>query len=431
MNSKIQSEIKELVEQQVISEGIASKIEAYYQSKKDNAPNRLFTVFGVLGALLVGLGIILILAHNWDDFSRSMKTFFAFFPLVIGHGFVGFSILKNKTKVWKEASGTFLFFAVGSSMSLISQIYNIPGSVSSFLLTWILLCAPLIYLLKSHMLAILHILFMTYYATDYGYSFLSSSNTPWFYILLLAIAVPYYLQLLKNNIDANITSIFNWLLPLSLIIVLGTFIDKIGEFGVLMYVCLFGLFYNIGKMPLFDNRKLRRNGYLILGSLGTIYMLIITSFDWLWKDRIKNTLDINSQEFYVSLVIFLMAFGVLVYSYSKSWIKRYNLSHYIFVIFSVIFFIGFGNKFIPLTLINLLILIIALITIKIGADKFHFGILNYGLLIIAILIVCRFFDTDMSFVLRGLLFVGFGLGFFLANYLMLKKQKERKLNVKN
>ena len=38
---------------------------------------------------------------------------------------------------------------------------------------------------------------------------------------------------------------------------------------------------------------------------------------------------------------------------------------------------------------------------------------------------CRFFDTNMSFVIRGLLFVAVGVGFFITNYVMLKKQKAR------
>ncbi|MBC3757873.1 DUF2157 domain-containing protein [Hyunsoonleella sp. SJ7] len=431
MNSKIQNDLKELVAQQVISQESALKIEAYYQSKKVDAPNRLFTVFGVLGALLVGLGIILILAHNWDNFSRGTKTFLAFLPLIIGQVAVGISILKKKSKVWKETSGTFLFFAVGASMSLISQIYNIPGDFSSFLLIWMFLCAPLIYLLKSNALAILHIVFMTYYAVDYGYSYMSYGKTPWYYVLLLVSVLPHYYLLIKRHLHANITSIFNWLFPLSVTIVLGTFTDDIDEFGFLMYVILFGLFYNIGKLPLFHQQKLRRNGYLIMGSLGTVFMLIMTSFDWLWVDISKTTFPMDSQGLYVSLVLLILTIGVLGYAVLKKGTTKFSLTHFSFAIFTLIFFSGFENEYIPQTLVNLLILGIALATIKRGADTFHFGVLNYGLLIIAILIVCRFFDTEMSFVLRGILFLGFGLGFFLTNYVMLKRQKEQKMNLKN
>lgn len=425
MNSKIKNDIEELVEAEVISNETALSIENYYKSKKVDAPNRLFTVFAVLGSTLVGLGIILILAHNWDHFSRPIKTIFAFAPLLIGQCIVGYSILKKKSATWKEASGVFLFFAVGSSIALVSQIYNIPGDFSSYMLTWILLCAPLVYLLKSNALAVLHIVFATNYACTFGY--FDGNKTPWMYILLLVILFPHYCQLLKQKPLHNITSIFNWLWPLSVIIVLGAFVTKSGEFGILMYVILFGLLYNIGKIPFFDNQKLRRNGYLVLGSLGTVYMLLLTSFEWLWDDVLRGNIEFNSQEFYVSMVLFLITLGVLIYSFLKKQIQNFNLFQYVFALFTVIFFIGLSGSIFPIILINIIILVLGIMAIKIGADKFHFGILNYGLLIITALIACRFFDTNMSFVIRGLLFVSVGVGFFLANYMMLKRQKSKEI----
>jgi len=42
-----------------------------------------------------------------------------------------------------------------------------------------------------------------------------------------------------------------------------------------------------------------------------------------------------------------------------------------------------------------------------------------------LLIICRFFDTNLSFVLRGLLFVLVGLGFFAMNYWMIRKRKQQ------
>ncbi len=422
MNSKLLNELPELIKNQVISEDIALKIRQYYLSKQSDGPNRLFTVFGVLGSLLVGLGIILIMAHNWDEFTRPVKTIFAFLPLVLGQLFAGYSILKKKSTTWKEASGTFLFFAVGSSIALVSQIYNIPGDLSSYILTWIVLCLPLVYLLKSNAVAILHIVFSTFYACNLGYGYESIGETPWLYLLLIAFLLPHYLQLLKHRPEANITSIFNWLLPLSLIITLGVFVEQNDDFGYLMYVILFGLFYNIGKIPSFDDQKLRRNGYLIFGSVGTVIMLLLTSFNWIWEFSMTKN-EFLSQEFYIALILFCLALAVLIYSYSKQWVKRFNLFHFVFIIFTLLFFVGMADNLIPTILVNILIFALGLVTIKIGTDKFHFGILNYGLLIITALVVCRFFDTDLSYVIRGLLFVSVGLGFFLTNYVMLKRKK--------
>tara|TARA_R110000744_G_scaffold171848_1_gene290353 strand:- start:391 stop:684 length:294 start_codon:yes stop_codon:yes gene_type:complete len=97
----------------------------------------------------------------------------------------------------------------------------------------------------------------------------------------------------------------------------------------------------------------------------------------------------------------------------------------------MLYVFGLNIPIIGTIAVNLMVLALGITTIKIGADKFHFGILNYGLIIITALVVCRFFDTNMSFVIRGLLFVFVGLGFFLTNYIMLKKQKSRVESLKH
>lgn len=162
MKSKLVEELPELIRNQVISEEVAINIRNYYVTRQADSPNKLFTVFGVLGSLLVGLGIILIFAHNWDGFSRLLKTVLAFFPLILGQLLTAYAIFREKSSVWKEATGTFLFFAVGSSIALISQIYNIPGDLGTYVLTWIVLCFPLIYILKSNAVAMLHIVLSTF-----------------------------------------------------------------------------------------------------------------------------------------------------------------------------------------------------------------------------------------------------------------------------
>ncbi|MEO5789939.1 DUF2157 domain-containing protein [Gelidibacter sp.] len=422
MKSRLVDELPELVRNKVISEEVAIKILGYYQSQESETPNKLFAIFGVLGSLLVGLGIILILAHNWDYFSRALKTGLALFPLILGQVLAGYAILKKKSGTWKEASGTFLFFTVGSSIGLVSQIYNIPGDLSTYVLIWILLCLPLIYLLKSNAVAMLHIAFSTFYAVSIGYGFNGLSEAPWIYVLLLALLMPHYLQLLKHQSEANVTSIFNWLLPLSVIITLGTFLERYGDLGYLTYIILFGLFYNIGKLPIFDDRKLRRNGYLIFGSVGTVVMLLICSFIGIWNFDSGSDLFV-SKEFLMTLLLFGVTLALLIYLYSKQWMKQFNLFHFVFIIFTAFFFSGLLDGLIAAIFVNILVLVLGLVTIKLGADRYHFGILNYGLLIITALIVCRFFDTDMSYVIRGLLFVIVGVGFFLANYIMLKRKK--------
>jgi len=208
-------DIPELVKAGVISQETADKIRGYYREKSGQSTNRLFIVFGILGAILVGLGIILIIAHNWDELARTTKTGLAFLPLLVGQFLCGFVLIKKQDSVaWKESAAAFLFFAVGASTSLVSQIYNIPGNISSFLLTWILLCLPLVYVMKSSIVSLFYLIGITYYACETGYWTHPSSESYFYWILLLGI-IPHYYLLYKKKPESNFTIFHNWLIPFS------------------------------------------------------------------------------------------------------------------------------------------------------------------------------------------------------------------------
>jgi uncharacterized membrane protein len=100
MSSKIIQALPELVENDIISDEVAQNIKTYYSKNEESGTSRLFTIFGILGATLIGLGIILIMAHNWDNFSRLTKVFLAFLPMLLGQAGLGYSIIKNKRQTW-------------------------------------------------------------------------------------------------------------------------------------------------------------------------------------------------------------------------------------------------------------------------------------------------------------------------------------------
>ena len=240
---RIEKELKELEQHGVITAAVAQEIRTYCDSKKK--PINMMLLFGVLGAIFSGLGIILILAHNWDELSRTIKTMVAFLPLLIGQFFVFYGWMKKKTKAWMQTSGTFLFFAIGSSISLVSQIYNIEGDLQTFLLTWILLACPMIYLLRSEVLGVIHLIMITYYASV-GNSF-SNSEDPLLYIALLLFIAPQYYGLIRDKISANITAVYHWLIPGSLFVILPQFCNYGFSSSVLLFLSVSCACYMFSK----------------------------------------------------------------------------------------------------------------------------------------------------------------------------------------
>ena len=428
MAKRFLKELPELLKAGVLDEEDIKNIQDYYSGKFKQPPNRLFVVFGILGAILTGLGIILIIAHNWDELSRPVKTILSFLPLLTAQTLCMYAFLKRENNIaWKESTSTLLFFTVGACISLISQVYNIPGDFSSFMITWMLLCLPVVYLMRSSSVSLLYLVGISVYASKTGY-FGFPSSEPYIYWVLLLIALPYYFNLRKKAPGSNFVIYHNWIISLSLIIVLGTVAKKHEDLMYIAYFSLFGLLHLLGTTDLFKSQKLRNNGFLLLGSLGSIFLLMMLSFDWFWKDLIRHHQfapeGITSVEFIVSVLISLVAGILLYYQIKFRSLSKTDPLQFTFVVFIVLYIIGNFATVLPIILINIFVLILGVLNIRKGAVLNNLGILNYGLLIVTALVVCRFFDTNMSYFLRGILFVIVGAGFFAANYFMLRKRTE-------
>ena len=422
----IRKDLPDLLKAGIITQDTANGIEAYYKCKTGSSSNRLFVAFGILGSLLIGLGIILIIAHNWDELSRTAKTFLAFIPLVLAQIIGAFVLFKRAAStVWVESAATFLFFAVGACISLISQIYHIPGNLSSFLLIWMLLCAPLIYIMKSSMAALLFLMGITYYAAETSYFSYPGEQSYLFWLLLIAL-FPHYNLLFHKSPKGNFLRLLNWLLPLSVTIALGTVASAEGALMFIAYFSLFGLFYSIGNNAFFKNNDLKNNPFKVIGTLGTLVLLFVVSFEGFWADKRNQEFDfstlITAVEFWAAIALTLLALAYLYKQYRNVPLRELPILSPIFLLFALIYCLGFYTSF-ATAAINIIILVISIHTIIVGAKREHLGILNFGLSIITIWIVIRFLNSDLSFVIRGLLLMAIGIGFFTANYLMLKKRR--------
>lgn len=418
--------LPELLKENVISQEIADNITDYYLKQKKKDSNKLFVIFGVLGALLIGLGIILIIAHDWDTMQRNIKVILSLSPLIAAQVVGGFVLLKKNTSiVWKESTATFLFFSIGACISLISQIYHISGDLSMFLLVWMSLSLPVIYLMNSSFTSLLYIVGITYYSCEAGY-WSSPHSEPYQYWLLLFLAIPHYLTIVKSNVQSNFVKFHTIFISLSIIISLGTM--GRGDLMYISYFSLFAILLMIDTIPFFQKYILRDKTFDILGFAGTMVLLFILSFNGVWDHMAKehnNTYDLQmSKEIAPLIITTLIALMLFYKKYTLVSLNRMRPIEFNFLLFIVIYIFFSSFPALAITLINAIILTIGIFTIINGLKSSHLGILNLGLLVIAVLVICRFFDSHLSFLTRGLLFVSVGVSFFLTNYQMLKNRRK-------
>jgi len=423
-------DLSELVSANIISNDTAQKISDYYSNKKTTSSNgsRQLLIFGISGALLVGIGLMFIIANQWDRLPDSIKTLCAFTILIVPQLLCIYAILKKEEKiVWRESMALLLFFAVGANISLISQIYHINGEASSFILTWMLLTVPMIYILNSSTVSLAYFIGIVSYSFAVKFDATDSSGK-YIYWLLFTLPLPHYFQLFKKSPDSPLLILHHWMIPYVLTQTLGSIEHNVKGLMSLAYIFMFGVFYLIGNFSYFSERSLIKNGYRIFGFGGTVIALLVMSFESNWKSVHESHYILNSliisPEFIVNILLLGLVLFLLFRQNKDRPLTDWKIFETTFLLYLMIFILGLFS-FPAYILVNILVFGLGLAVIRDGSRQGLIGLLNLGMIIIALLVVCRSFDTGLTFVVKGILFMLVGIGFFVINWLMIRK-KERK-----
>lgn len=381
--------------------------------------------FGVVGALLVGLGIILIFAHNWDNLSKPIKTAISFIPLLLAQIFAGWALFLNdnseRAPLYRQISAVLIFFTLGACIAMISQVYQIEGDERHFIASWMALSLLIIYTLSSEAVSLFYILGISSLVNMNYQS--GAPNIPIDFILLFVGIIPFYVYLCRQKPNSNFTVAHHWIIALTSIKVIAQLYGDLDHFTIWSFLSLFAIYYGIGKLPYFENKKLRSNPYILLGSLGTVGSIYALSFINFWKEDIfDKILQFEYSWHFWSLPIIALAF--LLFNNSNS-AKRKDLNpiEWSFLLLLPIIILGRDWPSFAVILVNVLLLLFGIYYLYKGQQKNKVALLNYGLFIITFTIMTRFFELDFSFVSRGIAFVIFGIGFFIANYFLIKKSK--------
>ena len=132
----LSSEIDQWVSGGVISGDQASRIRALYQEPPGLMSLGL-VVFSSIGAVVVGLGIILLFAHNWHAIPKFGKLSIILGTLAAAHAG---GILAGQRDGWRRQLSEALFLlgtmAFGAGIWLVAQVYNIDEHFPAGFLIW-------------------------------------------------------------------------------------------------------------------------------------------------------------------------------------------------------------------------------------------------------------------------------------------------------
>ena len=72
---------------------------------------------------------------------------------------------------------------------------------------------------------------------------------------------------------------------------------------------------------------------------------------------------------------------------------------------------------------NLLLFVVGVATLAEGVRGQNLAVVNLGMAVVALLIIVRFFDSDLGFIFKGLAFIFVGIGFLVANMLLSRRNR--------
>lgn len=120
---------------------------------KDKNSGFAAKLLSILGIFIIGVGVISIIAANWDGINDAIKLF-VMFLLLFGSGMLAFYWDKNGMTEKAEKMLVGLFLLSGAAIGLIIQVYQLSGGKwYNVLLVWCLVTLPLLFALKKSYVA--------------------------------------------------------------------------------------------------------------------------------------------------------------------------------------------------------------------------------------------------------------------------------------
>jgi uncharacterized membrane protein len=247
----------------------AEELRADMPQSSHTSSDRAIGIFSAVGAILVGLGVILFVGSNWHSLSPLVKITILLLGM-IGTGVSGYYLAYERGAYQKTGLGL-LFVNIliyGASIFLVAQIYHLPINFSLGAFLWFIGALFFAYLLHSRLhtwLSIpLFLLFVgwTYSTTSHTANEIDFLGDPKHSILTLLPAISvglFSLSILHRKYKDTqfaVPTLFNWAVFLAIFVLVITTADK-------------SLFFNFMHLPL--------NGF-VMATIVISFLLFVLAF---------------------------------------------------------------------------------------------------------------------------------------------------------
>ncbi|OGV62278.1 MAG: hypothetical protein A2283_17640 [Lentisphaerae bacterium RIFOXYA12_FULL_48_11] len=392
-------------------------------------------IFSSIGGVVLGLGVILLFAYNWDVIPRFWKLTTIFSVLIVAHSAgIFLQIRTERFKALGEALnllGTMLF---GAGIWLIAQIYHIEEHFPNAFIIWALGALAMAWALPSIMQGVLAAVLIAIWCGSESVAFNNSMHVGPLIIILLLGSLAY----VKRSLV-----LLTVLIPAFLVSLLFVQAGHYFESGL-----LFGTALNVAALLVALGILARKYGnfaesspvFLFFGWVASIIILYVLTFPDAAKHLLK--FDCSYEKFLVgwaywagSAWLCLIGWGALSYmSLARKQNMGITADDYLLPLTVILglFYMFFKSGLDGWAISGPFNLVFLALVVAMMVRGCRHGLLQptvVGSVLLIIYMITRYFDLFHSLLVRGLVFIVAGVVIF-GQGILYSRAKSRKVEQK-
>ena len=407
------SEVPKLNRDGVIDDTAAEALTKYCHDELDLKPppwRFIYTLF-YIGAGMIAAGIVLFFNYNWDFFSKPERLGIASIPLALAFVSAMITILGQKGQLWREFTAVLTSAAAATLIGVVGQIYHTGGSLPWFMMLVLLVSLPFVYIFNSIALTTLYSfeLFMLLDGT------LGPLGNFYRFLAAFAILPMLHIQISGNNPNRV------WARYLTIVVAVFGLVSCGFEGGYppLALFALAGTMIYAGWRLSERHETYLRNPWLFTAFIFMLVLLGIASTEAGFFNAGKSSGNVWDVWAYWLFTGVVLATNIRLFPKSRLDAKR--LATGLAVLLPLLHYCHVDNEVMKV-IFNIYMGVYGAVLMLDGFKRGRLLTYNGGIAMVLLLIVCRFFDTELGVLPRAIAFIAIGAVLISANFIYFRKR---------
>lgn len=404
------SELPKLRQEGILDEAASEALEKYCNDEIDLKPppwRFIYTLF-YIGMGMIAAGIVLFFNYNWDCFTKFQRLGISALPMALAFVSAMITILGQKSQLWREFTAVFTAAAAATLVAMVSQIYHINGSISAYMTLVLAISLPFVYIFNSIALTTLYSfgLFMM----NWGYPDAPPLHC---FAASLAILPMLHIQISRENPNRV------WARYLVIVVAAFGLVSCVGGGYVpLALFSLAGTMVYAGWALSERHETYLRNPWLTVSFVFMLILLGIASSNESFF-RAEGARPIQDVWAYWLFTGVVLANNIRLFPKSRLDAKR--LTTGLLVLLPLLHFCKVDAPMMKLVF-NVYMGVYGAVLMLDGFKRGRLLTYNGGIAMVLLLIICRFFDSELGLLTRSIAFIAVGTVLIVANAIFFRSR---------